>query len=169
VGGLYGGCIGAMERFSSLYGLPPILMRLVQGTYWVRLTALPPAGCSNTPVSSNVVSFTVLPPPGTSLNNPIDLTPRDPSRTDTTFAGNISGYPDNYNGPYDRNTPAVFHRYIIRNCLDSIKVSLCNVSGLADPISDTYLHVLTPAGARGPTQCGISNDDACGSTIDLRL
>jgi hypothetical protein len=110
------------------------------------------------------VSFTVLPPPGTNLDDPIDLTPRDPSRTDTTFAGNISGYPDNYSGPHDRNTPAVFHRYIIRNCLDSIKVSLCNVSGLADPISDTYLHVLTPAAARGSTQCGISNDDACGSS-----
>jgi len=136
----------------------------LQGNYWVRLTALPPAGCSNTPVSSNVERFTVLPPPGTNLDDPIDLTPRDPSRTDTTFAGNISGYPDNYSGPHDRNTPAVFHRYIIRNCLDSIKVSLCNVSGLADPIRDTYLHVLTPAGARGPTRCGISNDDACGST-----
>jgi hypothetical protein len=41
-------------------------------------------------------------------------------------------------------------------------VSLCNVSGLANPIHNTYLHVLTPAGARGPTPCGISNDDACG-------
>jgi hypothetical protein len=36
------------------------------------------------------------------------------------------------------------------------------VSGLADPINDTYLHLLTPAAARGSTQCGISNDDACG-------
>jgi hypothetical protein len=66
-----------------------------------------------------------------------------------------------------RNTPAVFHRYIIRNCLDSIKVSLCDVSGLADPISDTYLHVLTPAAARGSTQCGISNDDACGLRSEI--
>jgi hypothetical protein len=161
--------VGASGPWSVLapYTGPSYTYAPLQGNYWVRLTALPPAGCSNTPVSSNVESFTVLPPPGTSLNDPIDLTPRDPSRTDTTFAGNISGYPDNYSGPYDRNTPAVFHRYIIRNCLDSIKVSLCNVSGLADPISDTYLHVLTPAGARGPTQCGISNDDACGLRSEI--
>jgi hypothetical protein len=135
-----------MERFSSLYGLPPILMRLCKVIIGFGSRLYPPPGAPIRPVSSNVVSFRVLPPPGTSLNDPIDLTPRDPSRTDTTFAGNISGYPDNYSGPHDQNTPAVFHRYIIRNCLDSIKVSLCNVSGLADPISDTYLHVLTPAG-----------------------
>jgi len=40
------------------------------GTYWVRLTALPPAGCSNPAVYSNVVRFMVLPLPGQALTIP---------------------------------------------------------------------------------------------------
>ncbi len=135
----------------------------LQGSYWVRLTALPPTGCSNTPVSSNVVSFTVLPPPGTSMADPIDLTPQTPTRTDTSFTYSTNGYPTgsgrNPMGSLDWGSPAVYHMYRIRSCLDSLRVNLCNFPGgtnSGQPGYDPDLHVYNSR-----TGCGYRQDGGC--------
>ncbi len=131
------------------------------GAHQIRLTALPPAGCGAlSPVYSNVESFTVNPPPGASINDPIDITPTVPTRTDTTVNGNNSlpGYTDNYTGPgNNQSSPDVYYLYILRECMDSISVSLCNTSG-SGSLSDTYLHIFHKQTGRV-----LYNDDNCGS------
>ncbi|GIV22617.1 MAG: hypothetical protein KatS3mg025_0276 [Bacteroidia bacterium] len=110
----------------------------------IRLAALPPTGCSGlTTTYSNVASFTVLPPRGASINDPIDITPQVPTRTDTTVNGNNSlpGYTNSYTGPGNQSSPDVYYRYILRECLDSIRVSTCNSTNFGGG-NDLYLHVI---------------------------
>lgn len=133
------------------------------GGHQIRLVAIPPAGCNAlSPTFSNVVSFTVNPPLGASINDPIDITPTVPSRTDTTVNGNNSlpGYTDNYTGQGNRPSPDVYYRYILRECLDSIRVSTCNTSG---GFTDTYLHVIHPATNR----ILYTDGGRCGTTFTL--
>jgi len=155
--------VGASGPWSVLapYTGPSYTYAPPQGTYWVRLRALPPAGCSNTPASSNVVSFTVLPPPGQSMSDPIDLTPQVPTRTDTSFLYSTSGYPTgsgrNPMGSLDWGSPAVFHMYRIRSCLDSLRINLCNnPGGGSGSWYDPDLHVYNSR-----TGCGYRQDGGC--------
>ncbi len=132
-------------------GSPFVYTPTTVGNYLIRLQARPAPGCSATPVNSNQESFTVLPPPGDGLNDPIDLTPQDPNRYDTTFTYSTVGYSANSGsqgrppmGSFDRNSPAVYHRYIIRSCLDSLRIDMCS-SASSDP--DVYVyHVQTGCG-----------------------
>jgi hypothetical protein len=133
----------------------------LQGSYWVRLTASAPAGCTSPPVHSNVVSFVVLPPPGTSMTNAIDLTPRVPTRLDTTFSYSTTGYPSGSNrqpmGPLDWGSPAVYHMYRLRSCLDSLRVNLCNnPTNGSGTYNDPDLHVYNSR-----TGCGYRQDGGC--------
>jgi|GEM_PF-1319711 len=114
-------------------------------TYQIRLAALPPTGCggSLSPAYSNVETFTVTPPPGDSITNPINITPTTPTRTDTIVNGNNSlpGYRNNYTGPGNQSSPDVYYLYVLRECLDSIRVSTCSSTGFGSS-NDLYLHVI---------------------------
>jgi hypothetical protein len=159
-----GGASGPWSVLAPYTG-PSYTYAPLQGNYWVRLTALPPAGCSNTPVSSNVVSFTVLPPPGRSMNDPIDLTPQTPGRTDTSFSYSTNGYPTGSNrrpmGSLDWGSPAVFHIYRIRTCLDSLRVNLCNnPANGGGSYYDPDLHVYNSR-----TGCGYRQDGGCSGYV----
>jgi hypothetical protein len=132
----------------SYTGSPFFYTPVVIQTHQVRLAALPPAGCSAlSPAYSNVVSFTVLPPAGNTFNDPIDITPRVPTRLDTVVTGDNSlpGYTDAYSGPFNRTTPDIFYMYVLRECLDSLLISTCPTSS---PHDDTYLHVLNITAGR---------------------
>ncbi|MCX7606450.1 MAG: T9SS type A sorting domain-containing protein, partial [Bacteroidia bacterium] len=149
-------------------GSPFFYSPTVLQTHQIRLAALPPTGCSSLSIAySNVESFNVLPPAGNTINDPINITPQVPTRLDTTVNGNsaIPGYTDAYTGSllgssFNRTTPDVFYMYILRECLDSIRVSTCLTQS---PYHDTYLHVLNISAGRSlHTDGGI-----CGSGSTL--
>jgi len=125
------------------------------GTRWIRLAALPPSGCSTPSVYSNELQL-IATATGNTINDPLDITPRDPTRTDTTVNGDNSVPPftDTYTGPGNRSSPDVFYMYILRECLDSIRVSLCGGASF-----DTYLHIINLSASPRQYLC---NDDACG-------
>lgn len=137
-------------------GSPFVYTPTATGNYLIRLQARPAPGCSGTPVNSNQESFTVLPPPGDGLNDPIDLTPQNPTRHDTTFTGSTNGYSSGTNRPpmgsFDNGKPAVYHRYVIRSCLDSLLIDMC-ASSSTDP--DVYVHHVQ-------TGCGYRQDYCSG-------
>ncbi|RMF50455.1 MAG: hypothetical protein D6750_04810, partial [Bacteroidetes bacterium] len=129
----------------SYTGSPYLYTPMQIATYQIRLAALPPTGCSGSlsPVYSNVATFVANPPPGDSIANPINITPTDPTRTDTTVAGDNSlpGYRNNYTGPGNQSSPDVYYLYILRECLDSIRVSTCASTSFPSS-NDLYLHVI---------------------------
>ncbi|MCS7297903.1 MAG: T9SS type A sorting domain-containing protein [Bacteroidia bacterium] len=112
------------------------------GTYWLRLAALPPTGCSNlSPSYSNVLVLTAT-ATGNTILDPLDITPRIPTRLDTTVNGNnLPPFTDTYTGPGNQNSPDVFYMYVLRECLDSIRVSTCNSTNFGSS-NDLYLHVI---------------------------
>ncbi|MDW8056854.1 MAG: T9SS type A sorting domain-containing protein [Bacteroidia bacterium] len=111
------------------------------GTYYVRLAALPPAGCSGSPVYSNVLTLQAT-ATGNTILDPLDITPRDPNRTDTTVNGNNQPpFTNTYTGPGNQPSPDVFYMYVLRQCLDSIRVSTCNSTSFGSN-NDLYLHVI---------------------------
>lgn len=130
------------------------------GTYYIRLAALPPSGCSGNPEYSNVLVLTAT-ATGNTILDPLDITPRDPSRTDTTVNGNnLPPFTNAYTGPGNQSSPDVFYMYILRECLDSIRVSTCNSTSFGSG-NDLYLHVIhRPTGRTLYTdggRCGSSN------------
>ncbi|MCX8111865.1 MAG: T9SS type A sorting domain-containing protein [Bacteroidia bacterium] len=110
------------------------------GTYYLRLAALPPTGCSGSPLYSNVLVLTAT-ATGNTILDPLNITPQTPTRTDTTVSGDLSLPPftDTYTGPSNRPTPDIFFMYILRECLDSIRITTCPTQ---PPNHDTYLHVI---------------------------
>ncbi|MCX7651915.1 MAG: T9SS type A sorting domain-containing protein [Bacteroidia bacterium] len=130
------------------------------GTYYIRLAALPPSGCSGSPAYSNVVVLTAT-ATGNTILDPLDITPRDPNRTDTTVNGNnLAPFTNTYTGPGNQSSADVFYMYILRACLDSIRVSTCNSTSFGSG-NDLYLHVIhRPTGRTLYTdggRCGSSN------------
>ncbi|MCX7606449.1 MAG: T9SS type A sorting domain-containing protein [Bacteroidia bacterium] len=133
-------------------GSPYLYIPTVIQPHQIRLSALPPQGCSGSlsPVYSNVVSFAVLPPAGNTQNDPIDITPRVFSRTDTVVNGNNSlpGYTDTYTGPNNQPSPDVFYMYVLRECLDSIHIHTCATSAGTGNLTDSWIHVINITASR---------------------
>jgi len=70
-----------------------------------------------------------------------DITPRSPSRTDTTVQGSVNPSGPTYPGPISGPTPGALYLYTLRECLDSLYVHLCNVPSGSD-MEDTYLQII---------------------------
>lgn len=141
---------GPWNVLAAYSGSPFVYTPTVDLPHAIRLVALAPGNCPGlSSDTSNVVTFTVTAPPGTSFNNPFDITPQTPTRTDTTVNGNNSlpGYTNSYTGPGNQSSPDVYYRYILRACLDSIRVSTCNSTNFGGS-NDTYLHVINISAGR---------------------
>lgn len=128
---------------ASYTGSPFLYTPTVIQIHQIRLAAFSPTGCTLPTVYSNVESFTVTPPPGNTINDPINITPQVPTRLDTIVNGNNSlpGYTNTYTGPGNQTSPDIFYMYILRECLDSIRVSTCNSTNFGTS-NDLYLHVI---------------------------
>ncbi|MGQ9864410.1 MAG: T9SS type A sorting domain-containing protein [Bacteroidia bacterium] len=102
---------------------------LTAGKLYFRLYARSPAYCSLTPDSTNVDSVVVLPPGGDNATFPFTLNATC-SQADTVQVDLSQDWADDYTGYRDRtgSVPDVFYRYILTECLDSLKVNMCQSS-----------------------------------------
>ncbi|MGQ9864411.1 MAG: T9SS type A sorting domain-containing protein [Bacteroidia bacterium] len=104
------------------------------GKLYFRVYARPPAYCTGlNPDSTNTDSLVVLSPLGEDASNPIPVNAT--CSTPATLTADLStGWTDDYTGYGDRSgtVPDIFFRYILTDCLDSLKLNMCG-STMSDP------------------------------------
>jgi hypothetical protein len=169
--------LAPVTSFPVTITLPPVTPPNYTPTMLIAVTATGPGFCSLRPDTSDTpASINLTDRSGNRPDNaiPITLTP-DPQNpghwiapliADSTSGPGLSNeYVDPTPGPFDnprgRPTSDLFFKIELRECLDSLDVSLC--SSTSELLNDTYLHLINAT-----VQDTIDSDDGC-SSLDIRL